>query len=128
MQQIRTMLFILFAIVPLCGHTQITIKDIPPLFSMFEFYPDSTLKTVCQTKNDVLNGWAIEFDENGKASGIGKYKRNVKKGKWHYSDCVIIKYIGSSYTVYPPPYCGISNRDILDKFYTLVNKQLDTKK
>ncbi|MFT5819978.1 MAG: hypothetical protein ACI8ZM_001203 [Crocinitomix sp.] len=128
MNQLKTYLLLFLFIIPYCGHSQITLKDIPPSFNLFEFHPDSTLKTACQTKNNLLNGWAIEFDEQGNPSGIGKYKKNVKKGKWHYSDCVIIKYKGGCYTVFPPPYCGISDMQILEKFYTLVKKHLNHKK
>lgn len=126
--QLKTYLLLFLFTLPWCGHSQITLKDIPPSFNLFEFYADSTLKFVYQTKNDMLNGWAIKFDENGEASGIGKYKKNIKKGIWHYSDCVIIKYKGGCYTVFPAPHCGISDMSRLEKFYTLVKKHLNHKK
>ena len=117
--------FILLAL-PSFGHAQVTINNIPPSFTSFEYFPDSSLKTICQSRglNNKLNGWAIEFDENGKPTGIGKYKNNYKRGVWHYSDLSIIDYKKSSFEVYLPPYCGISDMAWQKKFDKLITKHL----
>lgn len=122
------LLLILFTF-PWCGHSQISKKDIPTSFTSFEYYPDSSLKTICQSRgwNNKLNGWAIEFDEIGKPTGIGKYKNNYKRGSWNYSDLTIIVYKKSSFEVYLPPYCGISDMAWQKKFDKLIKRHLKLK-
>ena len=122
------LLLILFAL-PLCGETQTNSENNPhgaASYNLYTFYPDSILKGgIYQYKNDLLHGCAIEFDENGLPQGIGRYKNNIKKGKWRYADCTIIRYKNKTHEVYTPPYCGISDLRLMKKFYALVNKHLD---
>lgn len=125
MQTFKTYLIILLLALPLYGGAQINSENIPSSFKLYEFYSDATLKTIYQTKNDIPHGFAIEFYSNGKPSGIGKYKNNIKKGKWLYADCKIIYYEKTGQEIHTPPYCGISDFPLSKKFNKLVNKQLD---
>ncbi len=128
MQYLKIYTFLLFIIPSLIGSAQINKEDIPPSFKLYKYYPDSSLKAIYETKNNMLHGYSIEFDSNGKPAAIGKYKNNIKKGKWHYSDWTIIHYKKTTHEVYTPPYCGIGDLPRMKKFYKLVDKHLNHKK
>jgi hypothetical protein len=127
MENPKTLFLLILLISPWFGHSQIEYKSIPPQFDAYEFYPDSTLKTVYQTKNNLVHGWAIEFNQNGEATGIGKYRKNAKRGEWRYSDCSIIRYKKNCDKVYSAPYCGMLTFSLRIKFDALVSKQLKPK-
>ena len=128
MQYLRIYIYLLFFISPIIGSAQIKMGDIPPNFKLYEYYSDSTIKAIYETRNDILSGYSIEFDNNGEPVAIGKYKNNIKKGKWHYSDCTIIYYKKTSQEVYTLPYCGIGSLPRMKKFHKLVDKHLNNKK
>jgi hypothetical protein len=103
--------FILFLTCPIYGHGQIYKSDIPAKFERIKYFTDSTVSIISCTKKDVLQGYSIEFNENGNPSGIGKYKNGKRKGKWTYHDGTIVLHRNKGRKKYAPPFCGTITMD-----------------
>ena len=55
-------------------------------FNKVDYYKDSTIRAAYNLKNNILYGYAIEFDTKGNPTSIGKYKKGNKNGKWYLNN------------------------------------------
>jgi len=97
-------------------------------FDKVEYYPDSIVKCVYKTKNGINHGYAIEFNESGQATSIGKYHKGKKEGKWIYNNGSAYYFKKGEWEIGTAPGCGTGSAIQKEKFENLYSELVNSKK
>ena len=80
------------------------------------YYPDSTVKSLYHVRKGMLHGEAIEFNESGKPTELGGFKRGHRSGVWISSEGHSAKYVRGKREWGTYPGCGTGKRKAHDHF------------
>jgi hypothetical protein len=97
-------------------------------FDKVEYYSDSIIKCVYKTKKGINHGYAIEFNESGQATSIGKYYKGKKEGKWINNNGGTIYFKKGEWEIGTIPGCGTGTSIQKDNFESLYNELVRSKK
>ncbi len=100
-------------------------------FYYVEYYPDSTIKKVCEIKNLAFNGTTILFDTIGNPITIGTYTNGKESGSWIHSDGSTTFYheraILNKDSFNFLPGCGtgiyLANKHFRERYFELIKKE-----
>lgn len=124
----KTILLLLFTVNVYYLNAQIPNHARIIAFDKVEYYPDSIVKCVYKTKKGINHGYAIEFNESGQASSIGKYYKGKKEGRWIDINGGIFYFKKGTWEIGTIPGCGTGAAIRKEKFESLYNELINTKK
>jgi len=107
------------------GQTQIDKST--SAFDMIEYYPDFVVKCVYKAKKGIKHGYAIEFNEIGQATSIGKYYKGKKEGKWINDSGIITYFKKGELEMVKIPGCETGTATYKENFRSLYAKLVCSK-
>jgi antitoxin component YwqK of YwqJK toxin-antitoxin module len=129
---LKNWIFILFVFSAQVGFSQYYKPEILKKFDSVDYYPNSIIKCAYTKKHKTLNGYAIEFNETGQVTAIGKYKHGKKDGAWTSGQFCTYYKKGKDSGIIAFPGCGTgvtkAKRDFVELYYELIGVPMPDEK